>query len=122
MPLHIRFERNVAVLSNLGRAMNDPRYTDAGREVGGLLDQGFRHFIIELRSVGETGPPLLGVLMTITRQIRQRGGDIVLAAPSRSMRRLLDEMQMEDFWDVFRDVGEAGQAFGPPENRAEPGA
>src|SRR4051812_26080447 len=83
MPLHVRFVDDVAILSNLGRLMNDPRYSDAGRVVADLLSEGFRAFVIELRGVGETGAPLLGVLMTMTRQIRQEGGEIVLAGASR---------------------------------------
>jgi anti-anti-sigma regulatory factor len=111
MPLHARFDGDIAVLSNVGRSMNDPRYMDAGHEVRGLLDEGFRRFVLELRGVGETGPPLLGLLMTVTRQIRLRGGEVVLAAPSRSMHDLLVEMRMEDYWDVFRNVREAVEDF-----------
>lgn len=111
MPLHARFDGDVAILSNVGRGMNDPRYTDAGHEVRGLLDEGYRKFVVELRNVSETGPPLLGLLMTMTRQIRQRGGEVVLAGLSRSMQSFLVEMQMEDSWDVFRGVREAVEDF-----------
>jgi anti-sigma B factor antagonist len=111
MPLHVRFDGDIAILSNVGRMMNDPRYFDAGREVRDLLSEGFRAFVIELRGVGETGSPLLGLLMTVTRQIRQHGGEVVLAGVSRSMEKFLDEMRMEEFWDVFRSVEEAKGHF-----------
>jgi anti-anti-sigma regulatory factor len=111
MPLHARFDGDIVVLCNVGRGMNDPRYVDAGHEVRGLLDDGFRRFVIELRNVGETGPPLLGLLMTMTRQIRQRGGEVVLAGLSRSMKDLLVEMRMEEYWEVFRGVREAVEDF-----------
>jgi anti-anti-sigma factor len=111
MPLHIRFDGDIAILSNIGRLMNDPRYFDAGQEVRDLLSEGFRNFVIELRGVGETGSPLLGLLMTMTRQIRQHGGEVVLAGVSRSMEKFLDEMRMEEFWDVFRNVEEAKGHF-----------
>jgi anti-sigma B factor antagonist len=107
MPLHIRCDGDIAILSNVGRLMNDPRYVDAGRQVRDLLAEGFRAFVIELRGVGETGSPLLGLLMTMTRQIRRDGGEVVLAGVSRSMETFLDEMRMEEFWDVFRSVEEA---------------
>lgn len=111
MPLHIRFDGEIAVLSNLGRSMNDPRYPDAGREVAGLVDEGYRKFILELRDVGEVGPPLLGLLMTITRRVRGRGGEVVLAALSRALVRYFEEMLLEDYWEMFRDVDEAGGYF-----------
>jgi anti-anti-sigma regulatory factor len=111
MPLHARFEGDVAILSNLGRSMNDPRYTDAGREVKELLDEGFRKFVVDLRGVAEAGPPLLGVLMTVTRQIQQRGGELVLAGMSGGLKHFLVEMRMEDYWEVFRGVREARAFF-----------
>ncbi|MBX6312573.1 MAG: STAS domain-containing protein [Isosphaeraceae bacterium] len=111
MPLNIRYEGDIAILSNIGRSMNDPRYVDAGREVTDLLDEGLRKFVIELRGVRETGSPLLGLLMTMTRQIRQRGGEVVLASLSRGMEQFLAEMQMEEFWDTFRSVEEAKESL-----------
>jgi hypothetical protein len=107
MPLHIRFDGPIAILSNVGRMMNDPRHFDAGREVRELVAQGSRCFIIELREVGETGPPLLGLLMTMTREIRRNGGEVVLAGLSRSLEKYLGEMQMEEYWEVYRNVEEA---------------
>lgn len=111
MPLHIRFEGEIAILSNVGRLMNDPRYFDAGREVGDLLSDGCRAFVIELRGVGEAGAPLLGLLMTITRQVRRQGGEVVLAGMSRGMEEFLDAMRMDEFWDMYPGTEEAKGHF-----------
>jgi anti-sigma B factor antagonist len=111
MPIHIRVEGDVVVLSNFGRLMDDPRHFDAPRDVKEMLDQGFKRFVIELRGVGDMGSSGLGLLMTITRTIRQHGGEVVLAAPSRGMRNVLEEMQMEEFWDVYPNVEEAGRSW-----------
>ena len=108
MPLNIRFDGDVVVLSNFARLMNDPRYVDASRDLGDLLDQGSRHFVIDLTGVRETGASFLGLLMTLTRRIRQQSGEAVLAHPSREMEAfLLDEMQMEEYWDILPSVQEA---------------
>jgi anti-sigma B factor antagonist len=104
LPLHIQFDGDIAILSNLGRLMNDPRYFDAVNQVDELLSEGFRAFVIELRGVGETGSPLLGLMMTMTRQIRRRRGEVVLVGVSRNMDKFLDEMRMEEFWDVFDSI------------------
>jgi anti-sigma B factor antagonist len=112
MPVNIRFEGDVAVLSNFARLMNDPRYVDALQDVGELLDQGLRRFVIDLSGVRETGASFLGLLMTLTRRIRRDQGEVVLAHPSREMEKfLLDEMQMEEFWDVFPGVQEAVEFY-----------
>ena len=111
MAMNIRVDGNVAILSNFARLMNDPRYVDAARDVREMLDQGIRNYVIELAGVKETGSSFLGVLMTITREIRGAGGEAVLAHPSRDVEKLLAMMQMDDYWDVFGTVDEAKGFF-----------
>jgi anti-anti-sigma factor len=111
MALNIRFDGDVAILSNFARLMNDPRYVDAARDVQDLLDQGYRNYVIELAGVRETGPSFLGVLMTISREIRNRRGDVVLAHASREVERYLGEMRMDEYWDIFATVEEAEEFF-----------
>jgi anti-sigma B factor antagonist len=111
MALNIRFDGPIAILSNFARLMNDPRYVDAARDVEELLDQGHHNFILELAGVRETGSSFLGVLVTITREIRQRGGEAVLARPSKDVEKYLTMMQMDEYWDIFGSVEEAGKFF-----------
>ena len=118
MALNIRFDGRIAVLSNFARLMNDPRYIDAARDVHELLDQGFQKYIIELSGVRETGSSFLGVLMTITREVRQRRGDVVLANPSRDVEKYLVMMKMDEYWDIFGSVEEAERFF-PREEPAQ---
>lgn len=107
MAVNIRFDGDVAILSNLGRLMDDPRHFDASRDVAELLDQGRRKFVIELRGVGAMGDSGLGLLLTITRLIRRRGGEAVLAGPSRGMEQRIEEMQLDSYWQIFEDVDQA---------------
>ena len=107
MAIHVRFAGEVAVLSGIGRLMNDPRHFDASRDVRELLDQGFLRFVLELSGVRETGPTILGLLTTLTRQIRLDDGEAVLANVSRPMEKFLDMMRMDSYWDVFDDAEEA---------------
>jgi anti-sigma B factor antagonist len=111
MALNMRDDGDVTILSNFGRLMNDPRYVDSARDVEEQLDRGARKFVMELAGVHETGASFLGVLMTLTRAIRRRGGEIVVARPSPQIEQLLEEMQMDDFWDVFRSVDEAKRFY-----------
>jgi ABC-type transporter Mla MlaB component len=89
MAMNIRVEGNVAILSNFARLMNDPRYVDAARDVHDMLDQGMRNYVLELAGVKETGSSFLGVLMTITREIRRAGGEAELAHLSRDVEKYL---------------------------------
>jgi anti-anti-sigma factor len=113
MAMCIRLDEEIAVLSNFARLMNDPRYVDAARDVHELLNQGIQYYVIELSGVRETGASFLGVLMTITREIRHRGGEAVLAHCSKEVERYITMMQMDDYWDVFSSVDEARVFFHP---------
>ena len=121
MPINILIEGDVVVLSNFSRLMNDPRYVDAGADIQDVLEQGYQNFVLDLGNVRETGSSFLGLLMTITRRIQRRGGDVALAHLSREVEHLLDTMQMEDFWDVFPNVKDAIESFRQqPDRPSEP--
>jgi anti-sigma B factor antagonist len=112
MVLNVRLEGDVAILSNFGGLLNDPRHFDAGRDVRDLLDRGIRKFVLEMANIRELGKTALGLLMTITRQVRQGGGEIVLAKPGKGVVEFLTEMRMDDYWDIAGTVEEAKEAFG----------
>src|SRR5262245_19751251 len=106
MAVNVRVDAGVVVLSNFGRLMNDPRHFDAGRDVRDLLDQGHRAFVLELSGLRDLGSSGLGLLTTLTRLIRQHGGDAVLANPAPGVARYLDGMQMDAYWETFDTAAE----------------
>lgn len=112
MIVNARVDGDVAILSNFGGLLNDPRHFDAGRDVDDLLDQGVRKFILEMANIRDLGTTALGLLVTITRQVRKEGGQVVLARPGRGVVAFLKEMQMEDYWDVAADAEEARSLLG----------
>ena len=107
MAIQVRFAGEVVVLSAIGRLMNDPRHFDAARDVRDLLEQGHRRFVLELGGVRETGPTVLGLLTTLTRQVRNEGGEAVLANVAPPMEKFLESMRMDSYWDMFEDAREA---------------
>lgn len=111
MAVHIRVENDVVIVSNFGRLMDDPRHFDAAKDVGEMIEQGFRNFALELKGVNEMGDSGMGLLITITRTIRKASGDVVLISPSRSMQRILTDMQLDDYWDVVPNVDAAAEYF-----------
>jgi anti-sigma B factor antagonist len=111
MPLNVRIDGDLAILSNFGRLLNDPRHFDAGRDVKELLEQGHRQFVLELGGIREMGPTSLGLLTTLTRLVRQHGGEAVLAGASRGTEDYINMMQMDAYWDLFESVEEARGFF-----------
>jgi len=111
MVLNVRIDGEVVVLSNFGGLMNDPRHFDAGRDVRNLLNQGHRKFILEMANIRDLVDTALGLLMTLTRQIRQADGELVLARPGKGLVEFLAEMQMEEYWSIAETVEEAREMF-----------
>jgi anti-anti-sigma regulatory factor len=109
MSLNVQVDGDVVVMSNFARLMNDPRYVDASRDTKDLLDQGFRKFVLDLGGVRETGSAFLGLLLTMTRRIRQEGGEAVLAHLNQQTEYFINEMRTDDYWDIFKNVDEARQ-------------
>lgn len=111
MPVNVRTARDVVVLSNFGRLMNDPRHFDASRDVQELVDAGYRKFVLELRGVGDMGPSGIGLLVTVTRLVRKHEGEVVLASLTPAMQKRLDELRLDEFWDVYPSVDDALRAL-----------
>ena len=53
----------------------------------------------------------MGVLMTMTRRIRQHGAEAALAHLAPATEKFIEDMQMDDYWDMFKTVDEAVQFF-----------
>jgi len=118
MSLNLRIDGKLAVLSNIARLMNDPRYSTAARDLEPLLGQGIRRFAIELVNVNDTGSALVGLLMTLSRRIRAAGGDVVLVRCSPAVRHYLEEMQLDSYWEMLTDLEEAHTYFDRARDRA----
>ena len=111
MPLNIRVDGDIVIMSSFGRLMNDPRYVDASRDADELIDQGLKKFILDLGGVKEKGSSFFALLLTITRRIRQQGGEAVIAHAAPDVERVLLDMRLDDYWDIFKSVDEAIQFF-----------
>lgn len=111
MVLNVWLDGDVAIMSNFGGLLNDPRHFDAARDVRQLLEQDVRKFVLEMANIRELGTTALGLLVTLTRQIRLSGGEIVLAKPGKGLVEFLDEMKMDDYWDIAASVEEAKSLF-----------
>ncbi|MFO0892918.1 MAG: STAS domain-containing protein [Isosphaeraceae bacterium] len=111
MGMNVRFEGDLTVLSNFGRLMDDPRYVDAGRDVRALLDEGHRRFVIDLDSLRGLSETSLGLLTTVTRLIRQREAEVVMIRVHRDVLRYLDDMRMDDYWEILDNLDQAREYF-----------
>jgi anti-anti-sigma factor len=120
MALNVRFDGDLVVLSRFGGLVNDPRHFDAGREVQELVDQGYRHFVLDLAGLHGLNPTSLGLLTTITRLVRRDGGDAVLASVDRATENDIETMRMDSYWEIVDSAEAARRYFPREEPPAEP--
>ncbi|SIO36173.1 anti-anti-sigma factor [Singulisphaera sp. GP187] len=107
MPLNIRTEGDLAILSHFGQLLNDPKHFDASLDLKELLEQGYRHVVLDLRGVREMGATSIGLLTTLTRLVRQQGGEVVLANANHGTKDFIEMMRMDAYWDLFDSLEEA---------------
>jgi anti-anti-sigma factor len=107
MPVNVRMQGDVVILSNFARLLNDPRHFDAAQDVQEIIDQGFRKFVMDLAGIREMGSTSIGLFTTITRRIRQSSGEVVLANLNSGTKQFIEEMQLDEYWDAFESIDEA---------------
>jgi anti-sigma B factor antagonist len=107
MPINVRVDGDVVILSNFARLLDDPRHFDAQHDVRDCLEEGHRSFVLDLTGLRDPGSSALGLLTTLTRLIRNRDGDAVVANLSPAAEKYFEDMRMDTYWEIFASTDEA---------------
>ena len=67
----------------------------------GLIEQGARRLVVDLHDTSFIDSTGLGVLVGALKRARQADGDLVLAAPRRSIAKLFEVTGMDKTFDVL---------------------
>ncbi|WP_431969084.1 STAS domain-containing protein [Actinacidiphila sp. bgisy160] len=79
-----------------------------------LIDEGHRHFVLDLGFVTFMDSMGLGVIVAITKRIREREGSLRLASVSGRILRILDLSGMRESYEIYPSAEEAtGSAPSP---------
>ena len=74
------------------------------------LDRGGRKFLVDFRHTGYIDSGGLGVLVSISRRIRERGGQVRLANLNDDLRTLFELTKLHTFFDIGgEDDGQVGE-------------
>lgn len=71
------------------------------------LERGARRFVIDFSRTGYIDSSGLGVLITLSKEIRALGGDLRLASLNRDLQRLFELTKLDTFFRICDDLGEA---------------
>ncbi|MFC5673683.1 STAS domain-containing protein [Streptomyces incanus] len=77
-----------------------------------LLDEGHRHFVLDLGFVTFMDSMGLGMIVAITKRIREHEGSLRIASVSGRMLRIFDLSGMRESYEIYPSAAEATQ-FAP---------
>ncbi len=81
------------------------------RAIVRLMDDGHRHFIVDLSQAGFIDSTGIGVLVGALKRLRDAGGSLVVVCPSEDMLKLFRVIGLEDVVPIYRSREHAIGAF-----------
>lgn len=72
-----------------------------------LFDQGARRLVLEMGAVSFIASSGLGVLLLLTEELRDAGGELTIAAPHQSVRQVLALLNLDQFLMLVPSVADA---------------
>ena len=103
-------QNNIHILSPQGRA-DSQGAIDLELSLHEAWEAGNHRMILDLTQVTYINSAGLRILAAMLTQNQGNGGDLVLAAPSQKIRRVLKIIGFDNFFRVFDDVDTALKAF-----------
>ncbi|MCX4649698.1 STAS domain-containing protein [Streptomyces sp. NPDC055059] len=79
-----------------------------------LLAEGHHHFVLDLNFVTFMDSMGLGVIVAITKRIREHEGSLRIASASGRILRIFDLSGMRESYEIFPSAGEATQSVPSP--------
>ncbi|MDX3098392.1 STAS domain-containing protein [Streptomyces sp. ME01-24h] len=79
-----------------------------------LLGEGHRHFVLDLGFVSFMDSMGLGVIVAITKRIREQEGSLRIASLSGRLLRILDLSGMRESYEIYPSAAEAVQSAPSP--------
>jgi anti-sigma B factor antagonist len=71
------------------------------------LDQGDRRFVLDFGDTGYIDSSGLGALVTISKQVRERGGELRLGGLNEDLRSLFELTKLDTLFSISRSASEA---------------
>lgn len=79
-----------------------------------LIDEGHRHFVMDLSFVPFMDSMGLGVIVAITKRVREFEGSMRIASASGRILRLFDLSGMRESYEIYPSAAEATQSAPSP--------
>lgn len=112
MKIKQRMIDDVAVISLSGKLLGGPPGSQEFRDViYKLLDQGINKVVVDLSDVQRMNSSGLGILISALTSLRNRGGDLKLAAVNEFMEGILVMTKLNSIFEIYKTAEGAAQSF-----------
>ena len=105
----------VTVLDPVGKLVLSEGHHDTQLKdtIMSLIEQGRRHFMLDLAHVSQTDTSGLALLVAAQATIVKRGGQLKLLNPTERLRNMLGVTRLNTFFEVFDTEQTAIESFTP---------
>lgn len=112
MALDHQFAGEIAVVYLTGKLQGGtPDSQEMKDTIQKLLDAGAKNFVLDLAAVKRMHSSGLGVLISLLTSIRNRGGDLKLAAINETMEGILAITKLNSIFESYQTVDAAKRSF-----------
>jgi anti-sigma B factor antagonist len=111
MSLNLRKEQGGAVVVSIDGQLIVGNRQELKQAVLDTLDGGARKFVIDFARTGYIDSSGLGVLVSLSKKIREQGGDLRLAGLNEDLQTLFELTKLDTLFAIARTPEEALAAF-----------
>ncbi len=102
---------DVILLTLSGKMMNGPESVDLYPYVKQMIEEGKKYVVVDMGKIKWFSSTGLGALMASYTSLKNVGGDLKIARPTRRIYSVFYQMQLSNVFDTFDTVDEALNAF-----------
>ena len=110
MSFSVKNERGVMVLGVDGQLIVGNRH-ELKQKVLDALERGSKRFVIDFTQTGYIDSSGLGVLVSLSKKIREQGGELRLAGLNEDLQTLFELTKLDTLFTITRTPDEAVASF-----------
>ncbi|MBI4851880.1 MAG: STAS domain-containing protein [Acidobacteria bacterium] len=107
-----KLDGTVSILNICGKLSGGENYALLSHKVVELLTKGCILFVLNLSEVSSADSTGIGELIVCLKKVKERGGEIKLAAPSQKIGNLLHITNLERIFEIHPTERAALRSFG----------
>jgi anti-sigma B factor antagonist len=111
MKANIRHHGKVTVVDLSGKVTIGEGDIKLGQAIGGLLEEGRKHLVLNLGGVSYMDSAGIGELVACYKRAAEKGATLKLLNPNGKVQDLLILTKLQEIFDIYQDEREALASF-----------